>query len=58
MVDELVRRLEKGRDNFLGTLQGISEEQAQAKPPGGGWSILECVEHVTLAEREIGRAHV
>jgi uncharacterized damage-inducible protein DinB len=51
MVTELVQRLQTSRDNFLRAVEGIREEQARAKPAGGGWSILECVEHVALAER-------
>ena len=50
MVTELVERLEQSRDAFLRALEGVSEEQARTKPPGGGWSILECVEHVAVAE--------
>jgi uncharacterized damage-inducible protein DinB len=50
MVNELAERLERGRDNFLRALEGVSEEQARRKPADGGWSILECVEHVAIAE--------
>ena len=51
MVNELTERLEKSRDQFLRVLEGVTEEQARKKPADGGWSILECVEHVALAER-------
>ena len=50
MTKELTKLLEKSRDDFLHALEGVSEEQARIKPPGGGWSILDCVEHVALAE--------
>lgn len=42
--------MEQSRDNFLCPLEGVTEEQARVKPSGGGWSILDCVEHVAIAE--------
>lgn len=49
MTNELIKLLEKSRDDFLRALDGITEERARNKPPGG-WSILDCVEHVAVAE--------
>lgn len=43
--------LERTRDEFLGAVAGISEEQARLKPSSDRWSILECAEHVVSAER-------
>lgn len=40
-----------GRSQFLDALCCLSEEAAQCHPMPEGWSILECVEHVVLAER-------
>ena len=35
---------------------GFTEAEAAAKPEGGGWSAIECVEHVTFVEeRFLGR---
>ena len=47
--DELLASLSAGRDEFLASLDGVTEEQAAAKP-ATGWSILECAEHVAVAE--------
>ena len=52
--DELLERLNAGRDEFLASLDGVTEEQAAAKPVTG-WSILECVEHVGIAEEYLLR---
>ena len=43
--------LERTRDEFLGAVAGVSEEQARLKPSSDRWSILECAEHVVSAER-------
>jgi len=48
--EELLGRLQLGRDALYEALKGVGEELANRKPSGGGWSILECVEHLALAE--------
>lgn len=53
---EIVQTLENGRKEFLATLDGLSEAEAQAHPQAGRWSVLECVEHVAVVEeRFVGR---
>ena len=47
--EELLAKLNSGRDEFLASLDGVTEEQAAAKPVTG-WSILECAEHVAIVE--------
>ncbi|MDE3164793.1 MAG: pentapeptide repeat-containing protein [Acidobacteriota bacterium] len=42
--------LESGRQDFLDAVRGLAPESAAAKPPAGGWSILECIEHVVTVE--------
>ncbi len=42
--------LKQSLRKFEETTAGLSAAQMQYKPPGGGWSIAECIEHVTLAE--------
>ena len=42
--------LESGRREFLGAAHGVSEKEASAAPRSGGWSILQCVEHVVIVE--------
>jgi uncharacterized damage-inducible protein DinB len=48
---EILRALQVGRDALGEALAGVDEEQAQRSPPGGGWSILGCAEHVAISER-------
>ncbi len=47
--EELLAKLNAGRDEFLASLDGVTEEQAAARPVAG-WSILECAEHVAIVE--------
>jgi hypothetical protein len=48
--DQLLASLNAGRDELLGAVEGLADEHAAVKPAGGGWSALECVEHVAAAE--------
>ena len=48
--DELMATLNAGRGELLAAVEGMTDEQAAVKPAGGGWSALECVEHVAAAE--------
>ena len=50
--DQLLERLNSGRNEFLASVEGVSEEQAAAKPVAG-WSILECAEHVAIVEENL-----
>jgi uncharacterized damage-inducible protein DinB len=52
--DELLEKLNSGRDEFLASVEGVAEEQAAAKPVTG-WSILECAEHVAIVEENLRR---
>jgi uncharacterized damage-inducible protein DinB len=47
---EIVQILENGRQEFLEAASGLTEADAQAHPQAGRWSVLECVEHVTVVE--------
>jgi hypothetical protein len=49
----LRERLHSGRAALQEALQGVDETLANRKPAAGGWSILECVEHLTLAEENL-----
>ena len=42
--------LEAGRRDFLDATRGVSEERALVRLHAGAWSVVECVEHVILAE--------
>jgi hypothetical protein len=48
--EDFLALLAQTRDEFLASLDGVSEEQAQLKPAPDRWSIVECVEHVVVAE--------
>ncbi len=51
--------LEAGRRDFLEAVREIPAEQISAKPRSGGWSVLECIEHVVTVENrylEVARA--
>ena len=48
--NEHVVQLELSLDEFLGVVKGVSESDAKTSPPSGGWSVLECVEHVVVVE--------
>jgi hypothetical protein len=47
----LLDSLRKGREALGLALAGVDDALATRKPPSGGWSILECVEHVVRAEQ-------
>jgi uncharacterized damage-inducible protein DinB len=52
--DQLLEKLNSGRDEFLAAVEGVTEAQAAAKP-ATGWSILECAEHVAVVEENLRR---
>jgi hypothetical protein len=55
----LLRRLHEGREALGGALAGLDETLARHKPPAGGWSVLECMEHMVQSERYLlTRLHV
>jgi hypothetical protein len=47
---EIVQYLERSRSEFLAAVAGLNESQAKARPDPERWSVLDCVEHVTLVE--------
>jgi uncharacterized damage-inducible protein DinB len=47
----LFETLNNGRDALETALAGVDDAMASRKPPSGGWSILECVEHMVLSEQ-------
>ena len=48
--DELLASLNAGRGELLAAVEGMTDEQAATKPADGGWSALECAEHVAIVE--------
>jgi len=47
---EIIHSLQSGLDAIVLSIQGITEESAMRKPGGEKWSILECMEHIAIAE--------
>ena len=47
---EIVQCLEDSRADFHAAATGLSEEQAKLRPAPGQWSVLDCVEHIVVAE--------
>jgi hypothetical protein len=52
----LLDSLRQSRDAFLSALDGVREAEAVWKPEPGRWSMLECAEHVAIAEAAMFRA--
>jgi hypothetical protein len=48
---EILQELRRGRDALCNALAGVDEPLAIRRPGTGRWSILECVEHVAVAEQ-------
>jgi len=48
---ELLDHLQRGRDRLAAALGGVDDETALRKPGEGRWSVVECIEHIGLAER-------
>ncbi len=42
--------LKDSRAEFVAAAEGLSEEQAKTSPAPGRWSVVECIEHVIVAE--------
>ena len=47
---EIVQHLERGRADFLASVAGLAESQAKVRSDPARWSVLDCVEHVTVVE--------
>jgi hypothetical protein len=48
--DQLLASLNAGRGELLAAIEGMTDAQAAVKPAGGGWSVLDCLEHVAIVE--------
>jgi hypothetical protein len=47
---QILQALENGREAILEALSGVTEDHARRSPGPGRWSVLECAEHVAVAE--------
>jgi hypothetical protein len=46
----LLEALRRGADAFLGSVAGVDEAARRLRPAENRWSVLECAEHVAVAE--------
>lgn len=46
----LLETLRKGEEAFLHSVAGVSEASCRLRPAEDRWSVLECAEHVAVAE--------
>ena len=51
----LIARLQQGRDRYLCTFHGVLDSSSTWRRTPGTWSILECAEHVAVAEEQMLR---
>ena len=47
---EMLANLVSGREALLQAMQGLTDDHSARRPEPGRWSVLECVEHVAIAE--------
>ena len=47
---DLLTILDEGRDAFISALSNVTDDVARRNPGPGRWSVLECAEHVAVAE--------
>ncbi len=47
---KLLETLRKGGDAFLSSVAGVGEVASRLRPAENRWSVLECAEHVAVAE--------
>jgi hypothetical protein len=46
----LIRRLWQSRDCFVGSFDDVPEELCRVRPDDDCWSVIDCVEHIVIAE--------
>lgn len=54
-VAEIYELIERTREQFYGRVEGLSDEQAGARPSPDAWSVAEIAEHLALIERGLLR---
>jgi hypothetical protein len=48
--NQILKALHDSRGEFRAAAAGLSDEQAKTSPAPGRWSVIQCVEHIVLAE--------
>lgn len=52
----LLSRLRQSRERYLQTVSGVPGELSRVRPGDGAWSVLDCAEHVAIAEQLMFRS--
>ena len=50
---DVLEMLQQGMEALADALSGIDASLARRRPQSGAWSVVECVEHLTLTERAL-----
>jgi uncharacterized damage-inducible protein DinB len=50
---EIIAGLKTGRETLVHAIRGVTDESAQRRPDAERWSILECMEHIAIAEEHL-----
>ena len=50
---DVLEMLQEGMESLSEALRGIDASLAKRRPQAGAWSVVECVEHLTLTERAL-----
>lgn len=48
--DQILKLLAQTRETFIAATAGITDEQSRIRPASDQWSVLDCAEHVAIAE--------
>jgi hypothetical protein len=54
-LKDLINQFEISKAELNSLLEGVTEEQFNKRPPSGGWSIAECVDHLIVTGKDYQR---
>jgi hypothetical protein len=52
---EILRMLAEGARDLRQAVDGVTDVEAAQRPVSGGWSVLDCLEHLAITEQELLR---
>lgn len=47
----LINQLKESKENLLKAVAGLTDAQLEFKPAADRWSVIDCVEHITIVEK-------
>lgn len=53
--DKLLAALDSSRRRLNAEVEGLQEPRFSTRPPGGGWSVAQVVEHLSRADESLAR---